>query len=53
MTIACAGVVTFLAFAAFFLLALVVMRVGRLPDPPNPLLVRAETPPYDWEREGL
>lgn len=54
--IACAGTVTFLAFAGFFVLALVVMRVGvaaRPPARPTPLLVRAQTPPYDWEREGI
>ena len=57
--IACAGTVTFLAFSLFFLFALVLMRVGvaghapaRPPARPV-LLVRAQTPPYDWEREGL
>lgn len=49
--IACFGAAGFVAFALFFVLALVVMRLGvGARDVP---LVRGETPPYDWEREGI
>ena len=55
--IACGGPATFVAFALFFALALVLMRLGL---PRNTAvthdfvpLVRAQTPPYDWEREGI
>ena len=57
--IGCAGPFTFVAFALFFVLTLVLLRVGvaghapaRPPARPV-VLVRAQTPPYDWEREGL
>lgn len=49
--IACFGPATFVAFALFLALALILTRVGLKHDIVP--IVRAETPPYDWEREGI
>lgn len=60
--IACAGAVTFFAFTGFFLLALILMRIGvdaRFPldtgvTPPLSSPSSGPRPrPYDWEREGI